>query len=81
MQGGLCCSLGNVLIALKAYHCIFYITTSNIALTFEFPKDELVRKRAEDFCSSLERIHSLDWRQVFLFVQRKDKQIAPSSLK
>lgn len=49
MQGGLCCSLGNVLIALKAYRCIFYITTSNIALTFELPKDELVRKRAEDF--------------------------------
>ena len=49
MRGGLCCSLGNVLIVLKAYLCIFYTTTSNIALTFEFPQAELVRKRAEDF--------------------------------
>ena len=53
MRGGLCCSLGNVLIVLKAYRCIFYTTTSNIALTLvftlEFPQAELVRKRAEDF--------------------------------
>ena len=28
---------------------MFYTTTSNIALTFEFPQAELVRKRAEDF--------------------------------
>ena len=49
MRGGLCCSLGNVLIVLKAHRCIFYTTTSNIALTFEFPQAELIRKRADDF--------------------------------
>ena len=76
MRGGLCCSLGNVLIVLKAHRCIFYTTTSNIALTFEFPQAELIRKRADDFfLSSLQRIHTLDLASSVYFVERNDKQI------
>ena len=76
MRGGLCCSLGNVSIVLKAHRCIFYTTTSNIALTFEFPQAELIRKRVDDFFYQVcNGFIPWTWRQVFIFVERKDKQI------